>query len=125
MTAIASANDLQQAVENGELTKVENNQPPVIIFFPEIIPAALGVLVSPYWAFSLASGGYILAGLGVLLVAAGGVYGFARCMKRNHRWAADFVLAGIILAFVGIYNVTPEALSPLGQSSDCGKSCGK
>lgn len=125
MPAVVSARDLPTLERVKPAIKPSQEHPSFAIYFPEIVLALIAVLASPYWAYSLALQGYIVAAIGLLLVATGGTYGFFWCFRKGYRWSADWVLIGILLGFLGISETTKAAFPPFVDPPSQARSCEK
>lgn len=115
--AEAREHDLAAKNSQEESKRSTNNQPSLLLFFPEIIPAAIAVLCGPFWGVRLALDGYYPQGIGILLVAIVGGLGFGRFIRIGNRWAAWFVVAAIIFSVLGIDSLLPKEASVFGMSS--------
>jgi hypothetical protein len=95
-----------------------------VLFFPEIIPAAIAVICSPFWGISLMVSGHPIQGVALLLIGGLGAYGFFKFILEKQRWLAWGAVAAIIVGVVLVDQTLPASRSLFG-SSGCNQPCGQ
>ena len=73
-----------------------------VLFFPEVIPAALVAAASPVWLVSLLAARQFLAALVLLVGVAAGVGAFITGVQGRNKWLA---YAGVVMVIVAAYCV--------------------
>ena len=76
---------------------------PIALFFPEIIPAGIFVLLAPYWGISLFIEGFIFQAAALFGSALIGVIVFVKLIRAGFRWGAHMLIV-VLLCIVWVVN---------------------
>lgn len=71
-----------------------------VVLLPEIIPALVAVIASPYWGIKLMLNDCLGQGIAVLLIGGMGAYGLFKSMLKKQAWLIWGVVVAILIGFV-------------------------
>lgn len=77
-----------------------------MLFFPEIIPAAIVLIGAPVWAISLAFQGHPLSALLLVAGVAVNAFGFFWLSRRGEKWLAYFAMLAVLFVAYIAYSAT-------------------
>jgi hypothetical protein len=75
------------------------------LFFPEVLPAAFLVLISPIWEIQLLSRGRLLAAVLLPMGVGLGTYCFYKGCREKSRWIAHASIVGVLLTALATYKL--------------------
>jgi hypothetical protein len=75
------------------------------LFFPEMLPAAYVVLISPIWEVQLLGRGRMAAALVLPLGVVVGSCGFYWARREKSRWLAYTAILGLLLTALATYKL--------------------
>ncbi len=75
------------------------------LFFPEMLPAAYVVLISPIWEIQLLGRGRMAAALVLPVGVVVGSYCFYWACREKSRWIAYIAIVGLLLTALATYKL--------------------